>query len=114
MNMHSEYIPRCLQRGASIFFSASKFALSHPFINTIETLAKLFVIPECLYPRYRHSETDMVFQVVPKADSPRRTVRTRFPLRIAAGMTEWRILQGAPLKNYLFPLRPAERGLSDY
>ena len=36
---------------------------------------------------------DMVFQVVPKADSPRRTVRTRFPLRIAAGMTELGLLQ---------------------
>jgi hypothetical protein len=35
----------------------------------------------------------MVFQVVPKADSPRRTVRTRFPLRIAAGMTEFGLLQ---------------------
>jgi hypothetical protein len=49
----------------------------------VEPLAKLFVIPECFYPRYKHSGTDMVFQAV----------ITRFPLRIAAGMTELGLLQ---------------------
>jgi len=48
-----------------------------------ESLAKLFVIPECFYPRYRHSGTDMVFQAV----------RTRSPLKSAAGMTELGLLQ---------------------
>jgi hypothetical protein len=50
---------------------------------TNDALAKLFVIPECFYPRYKHSGTDMVFQAV----------RTRFPLRIATGMTELGLLQ---------------------
>ncbi len=48
-----------------------------------EALAKLFVIPEFFYPRQKHSGTDMVFQAL----------RTRFPLRIPAGMTKWELLQ---------------------
>jgi hypothetical protein len=43
-----------------------------------EVIAKLYVIPECLYPRYKRSGTDIVFQAI----------RTRFPLTIVAGMTE--------------------------
>jgi hypothetical protein len=39
-----------------------------------EVIAKPYVIPECLYPRYKRSGADMVFQAV----------RTRFPLRIVA------------------------------
>jgi hypothetical protein len=87
-----------------IFLMPRKYGMCHKLSQcdwkireTKEPLAKLFVIPECFYPRYKHSGTDMVFQVVPKvvpqADSPRRTVRTRFPLRIAAGMTELGLLQ---------------------
>ncbi|TSA07471.1 MAG: hypothetical protein D4R73_09855 [Deltaproteobacteria bacterium] len=40
-----------------------------------------------------------------------QAVRTRFPLRIAAGMTEWRLLQEAPNQiqmtktSYTFELR---------
>jgi hypothetical protein len=56
-------------------------------VHSVEALAKLFVIPECFYPRYKHSGMDMVFQAA----------RTRFPLRIAAGMTELGLLQEALL-----------------
>ena len=47
--------------------------------------------PECFYPRYKHSGTDMVFQAL----------RTRFPLRNSAGMTELGLLQEPQLKKYI-------------
>jgi nitroreductase len=55
-----------------------------------EVIAKLFVIPECLYPGHKRSGMDMVFQAV----------RTRFPLRIVAGMIEWKVLQLAHMKTF--------------
>ena len=85
-----------------------------------EALAKLFVIPrlmparaspECFYPRYKHSGTDMVFQAL----------RTRFPLRNSAGMTELGLLQepapacikqGGDFYNYVYSImRPLITGI---